>query len=158
MPVGIVQVMNNTNKTLHYKNNESGHTINLDPKSHDCCNNCTIPCSDFYDDTVPYKSSNHIDAWLDDGIKVEISDDDWKFYVCGPAAYSKESEGNRYGSLANGGKYILRVDKVDDGKSQNAGITIYKYDAAYKSCDGCVGATLISDAEVCVGTLLMHIL
>ena len=52
----------------------------------------------------------------------------------------------------------MRVDKVDDGKSTNAGITIYNYDDTYKSSDGCVGATLISDADVCVGTLLMNIL
>jgi len=158
MPVGIVQVMNNTKYTLHYKNNESGHTIDLDPKSQDCCDNNTIPCSDFYDDTVPYKSSDHIDVWLDNGTKIEISDVGWQFYLNGPAANTKVSEGDQYGSLDNGGQYILRVDKVDDGKSINAGITIYKYARRYKSSDGCVGATLISDADVCVGTLLMNIL
>ncbi|KAJ4480215.1 hypothetical protein J3R30DRAFT_3470360 [Lentinula aciculospora] len=61
MPIGIIQVMNNTSRTLHYRNLESGHTITIKPKTEQYENHGWIPTSIFHDDTVPYYGSNKIE-------------------------------------------------------------------------------------------------
>lgn len=158
MPIGIVQVMNNTSRALHYKNNESGHKIDIDPKTDQYEDEGLIPSSNFYDDTVPYKSSDHIDVWLgDDGTKVKIADDNWRFYINGPVDYTSERSELWRGSLDNGGQYILRVDEVNDGGYTYAAITIYKYEDKYNVSASYIALQLIQQAGPVVALVLMAI-
>ncbi|KIJ59622.1 hypothetical protein HYDPIDRAFT_170696 [Hydnomerulius pinastri MD-312] len=157
MPVGIVQVMNNTSRTLHYHNLESGHNININPKTQQYENDGWIPSSNFHDDRVPFRSSNHIKVWLDNGPAVEISDDNWKFCIVGPVNYSSETAVYRCGSLDHGGKYILRLDGVDDGKTKNCGLTFLKYEDKYQVTAGHIASQLIQHAAPLVALVLMAI-
>jgi hypothetical protein len=159
MPIGIVQVMNNTSRTLHYHNLESCHTIHINPKTQQNGNDGSwIPSSNFYDDTVPFSSSNHIRIWFDkpDAV-VKISDDNWRFRLVGPVPYPSESVEDWYGSMSNGDKFILRMDEVQSGKTMNCGLTILKYEDKYKVTGGSIASQLIQHAVPVVALVLFAI-
>ena len=157
MPVGIVQVMNNTSRTLHYNNLESGRKIDIPPKSQQHESNGWIPSSNFYDDRVPWRSSNHINVWLDNGPMVEISDDNWQFSIVGPVPHTGERAEARYGSLSNGGKYILRLDNVDHGAANHCSFTFLAYDDKYRVGAGYIASQVIQHAVPVVALVLMAI-
>src|SRR6188768_1105089 len=157
MPVGIVQVMNNTSRTLHYENLESGHKIDIDPRTYQYDHNGWIPSSRFHDDTVPFRGSNHINVWLNNGPKVEISDNSWKFCLVGPVSYANERAESSYGSLVNGGQYILRLDEINDGWTTNCGFTFLKYEDKYKVTGKYVASQVIQHAVPIIAIVLMAI-
>lgn len=113
MPVRIVQVTNNTNHTLHYHNNETGHNILISPKTEDGM----IPTSDYHDDTVPFSDKNNIIVKLDDGLAVEISDHNGELRVVGPINGTGEREDTKFDTLEDGGQYVLRVDEGGEEKT-----------------------------------------
>lgn len=157
MPVGIVQVMNNTSRTVHYHNLESGHKIDIKPKTYQYENNGWIPSSNFYDDTIPFSSSSRIEVKLDNGPIVDISDHDWKFRMVGPVDGTGERAEAEYGSLKNGGQYILRLDEVDDGRVKRCAFSFLEYEDKYKVTAGYVAAQLIQHAAPVVALILMAI-
>lgn len=157
MPVGIVQVMNNTSRTVHYHNLQTGHKIDIIPKTDQYENNDWIPSSNFHDDTVPYTSTSHIEVKLDDGPVVDISDHNWKFHMVGPVDGTSEREEAEYGSLTNGGKYILRLDEVDDGRVKRCAFSFLQYEGKYKVTAGYIAAQLIQHAAPVVALVLMAI-
>lgn len=123
MPVGIVQVLNNTSHTLRYHNLESRWRFDLPPTPSDQpegpMRSKYIVSSAFHDDTVPFHNSNHISIWFDDTTDsrhtIEISDDNWRFRVAGIiAGQGTKIDALPYGSsLTNGGQYMLKVDEYE---------------------------------------------
>jgi len=161
MPVGIVQVMNNTSQTLNYENLESGHLITVPAKTQQYENDeGWIPSSNFYDDGVPFYGSSHIRIWLgdqgaDNSPKAQISDDNWKFHIIGPAPFTSEQFEGTYGSLSNGGQYIMRVDEQKDALSLNVALSFLKYEAQYKVTVGWAVLQTIQNAAPIVAVVLM---
>src|SRR4051812_24149117 len=102
MPVGIVQVMNNTSYMLYYNNLESGYTFHIPPKTQQYENDRLIPSSKFYDDTLPWYNSNrpdkHIEIKINDVI-AKISEKHAKFNIITPVDDLQEGQ---YGSMYNG--------------------------------------------------------
>ncbi|KIL58325.1 hypothetical protein M378DRAFT_333223 [Amanita muscaria Koide BX008] len=158
MTVSIVQVMNNTSRTLHYHNLKNGKKIDIGPKTQQFENNAWIPSSNFYDDEVPSYSSGHsINVWLENGPTLEITDDKWRFRIVGPVAYTNERAEDWYGTLTSGGQYILRVDEVDDGRSKNCGLSFLTYEDKYRVTAGYIASQLIQHAAPITGMVLMAI-
>jgi len=159
MVIAIVQVMNNTSKTLHYYNHETQRSLEVKQKTQQYEKRGWIPSSSFHHDQVPYRCSGfHIDIWLGDaGPRAEIQDDDWKFRIAGPVSYSRKKIVDRYGSLISDGHYILRVDEVRDGRVRNAAFTFLEYRHEFKSVDGHVASRTIQQAAVVVGLVLLTI-
>ncbi|CAB4494533.1 hypothetical protein RhiirA5_356255 [Rhizophagus irregularis] len=156
MPVGIVQVMNNTGFKLYYNNIESGRTFEIDPKTQQYENYGWIPCSDFYDDTLPYASSGkHIKIQLNNYTPMKISDNNWKFKIVGPTGPSGEETEDWYGSLRNGDKYIIRLDEVKDNYGSKFSIMAYEYEDKYKSTGGHIVSQIIQHAAAAFGIVLM---
>ncbi|KAM6503847.1 hypothetical protein JOM56_000790 [Amanita muscaria] len=158
MTVSIVQVMNNTSRTLHYRNLKTGQQIDINPKTQQFENDGWIPSSDFHDDEVPSRSSIwHINVWLNNGPTVEITDEKWQFRIVGPVAYTNERAEDWYGTLTSGGQYILRVDEIDDGRSKNCGLSFLKYEDKYRVTAGYIASQLIQHAAPITGMILMAI-
>lgn len=88
---------------------------------------------------------------------MEISDDNWKFRIVGPVDGTSERTEARYGSLVNGGKYILRVDEVNDGKAKWCSFTFLAYEERYKVTVGHIASRLIQHASPIVALVLMSI-
>jgi transcription elongation factor len=156
MGVGIVQVINNTSTKLQYKNSETSHEFTVRAKEKDDAVHCQMPCSDYHDDTVPWRSSNKdIAIWQSTGNPIRITDDNWHFYIAGTTAYTKKWEGVNCVSLPNGGTYILKIDEVDDGKSRSRSLTIYMHqDFVGNNGNGGAQSELIEQAKPVFGPLL----
>ncbi|KAJ7732315.1 hypothetical protein B0H16DRAFT_1468663 [Mycena metata] len=148
-------IINNTNSELHYENPETNHKFTLCAKDKDDNTHCQMPCSNYHDDTIPWKiTGKSIALWQSSGEKITISDDDWQFWVAGETAYTKNNEGKHYGSLGQGGKYIL---KIDDGNSKARGLTIYDYkNFVGNNGNGGAQSELIQWAVPNVATLLFE--
>ncbi|TDL20799.1 hypothetical protein BD410DRAFT_899300 [Rickenella mellea] len=157
MVVYIVQVMNNTSRTLHYHNLESDKKIDIQPKTVRYENNGWIPCSKYYKDAVPYKATNHINVRLNNGPTAEISDDRWKFGIVGPVSYTNTREEYRVGDLKSGGQYMMRVDEIHDGRETNVGFTFYEYEDKYKVTATYITLQLIQQLGPVVALVLMAI-
>ncbi|KDR84640.1 hypothetical protein GALMADRAFT_1341196 [Galerina marginata CBS 339.88] len=106
MPIGLVEVANNTAHTVHYKNQESGWEFSVQPKTAQYENNGWVPTSPFHNDTIPYKSSNRsIIVTIDNGHQVAITDDYYKIRTIGNSRPEQWT-----GSFDNGDKFVLRID------------------------------------------------
>lgn len=109
MPVGIVEVMNNTGGILHYTNQESGYKFDLNPTSKTYGDGGYISTSKYKDDTVPYKSSGRkIIVTIDGGRQFSLCDDYYKFSIIGNSEAEKWT-----GSFGNGSRFVMKVDDDD---------------------------------------------
>lgn len=161
MTVSIVQVMNNTSRTLNYNNLVTGYKFDIAPKTQQYENDGWIPSSNFHDDTVPAydysEPTSHIELKLDNGPRVDISEDDSRFRIVGPVDGTSERAEDWYGSLESGGQYILRVDEVNDGQAKRAGLSFLKYEDKYKVSAGYIVSQVIQHAGPLVALVLMAI-
>ncbi|KDR77668.1 hypothetical protein GALMADRAFT_209946 [Galerina marginata CBS 339.88] len=151
MPVGIVEVVNNTNGVLHYQNTESGYSFTVNPKTHIASDSDGwIPKSVFHDDTVPYDSSGKfINIWIGDGPKLQITDSDWQFLVRGPSDFVGHMGTTRIGSLSNGGQYIV---KVDPDLGTDAQLSFIKYEKSkFQTTDA---GQVISNTYLTLGEMI----
>jgi len=132
MTITIVQVINSTHLTLRYHNLESGHKINVDPATPQHHQNSWIPCSNYYEDTVPFRSSNHINIRFSestDGSPVEISDDNWRGCFRGIDAYSRQMKEERtINPLVNKGRYVLWVHEYGYKERPVEEVGAFEYD------------------------------
>ena len=161
MTVEIVQVVNNTAYTLYYHNTESGHGDTVYAKSQDQENKNNIPSSNYYNDTLPYSSADNnkfLELTLDSYGPIKVQDDNWRFKVTAPVDYEKGNvEKSQYGSLDDLGKYIIRVDTVQDGYNKYCSLTILKYEDKYKVTAGYIASQLIQQAAPIVALVLLAI-
>jgi len=158
MPVSIVQVMNNTTRTLHYYNRESGHGFDLDPKPEYYINDGLIPCSNYYDDQVPSQKSGQIAVKMGDGPNAQISDDNLQFciagfFICGGSWYAED----RFGPLDNGGKYILRLDEFASPGCGSFSLTFLLYEDQFRVTRRYIDCQSIQHAVPAVTAILMDL-
>lgn len=159
MPVGIMQVLNNTSSNIHYNNKESGHNFDLGAKTEQYENNGWIPSSGTKDDTLPWYDSGRDDKHIE--IKVgtallKLSERDSQFYYI----YSVDhGSAEKYlGSLTNGGQYVVRFDGVKEPSgNQELSVSIYYYQDKLKTGSGYVFASLLQNVSANVASILMSI-
>lgn len=157
MTVYIVQVVNNTSRTVHYRNLETGHKVDIEPKTDQYENNDWIPSSNYHDDAVPHWKSSHIEVKLDDGPVVDLSDNNGKFRMVGPVEGTSERAASEYGSQSRSGQYILKLDEVHDGLVKSCGFTFLEYEDKFKVTAGHVASQLIQQAAPVIAMVLMAI-
>ena len=158
MVVSIVEIANNTSRTVNYHNLESGYEVAIPPKTQQYENNDWVPSSDFKDDWVPYKDSSHIEVWLDNGPTVEISDDDYQFYMVGPTPGTSERSESWHAFDHDVGRFILRLDEVqNDNGETDCGFTFLKYEDDDYVDAGYITSQLLQAAAVVVPIVLMAI-
>ncbi|KDR77659.1 hypothetical protein GALMADRAFT_138730 [Galerina marginata CBS 339.88] len=157
MPVGIVEVINNTTGLLHYQNLKSGYTFTLPPLSHaQADSDAWLPKSTFHDDTVPYKSSGkYINVWINNGPKVEISDDNWMFSLVVPTDNLDKAE-KKVASLSNGGQYILKVDQAA-WKQGSVDFIKYEYSKFQATDAGFVISQTLLQSSPTIGQALLDL-
>ncbi|KDR77655.1 hypothetical protein GALMADRAFT_209935 [Galerina marginata CBS 339.88] len=162
MPVGIVEVINNTTGVLHYQNEESGYTFPpINPLSHFSGGvDAWLPKSTFHDDRVPFRSSGKfINVWINDGPKMQISDNDWHFSVIGPFEHSVDRVESRVGvdGLCNGCQYILKVDQAG---AKQAYFDFIKYERSkFQTTDaGQVISNTLLETTPTIGQALLDII
>lgn len=124
MPVGIVEVMNNTGSVLHYYNQQTGVKFDVQPTALTYGDHGYISTSPYQDDTVPLKGSNRkIIIQVDNnGPQFAVCDDWYKFSVIG----NGKSEAWT-GSFSNGDQFVMRVDDHD--------VKFVKYDQGLRAND-----------------------
>ena len=159
MVVAIVQVANNTSRTANYYNTESEYQAPpISPKTDYYENNNWVPSSDFKDDWVPYKGSGYIEVWLDDGPKVQISDDNYQFYMVGPTPGTSERSESWHAFDRGVGRFILRLDEVQGSNGEkDCGFTFLKYEDDDNVTVGYIAYGVLQAAAVVVPIVLMAI-
>ncbi|KAF8957608.1 hypothetical protein BDZ97DRAFT_1762864 [Flammula alnicola] len=164
MPVAIVQVVNNTSRTVNYQNTRTGYKISVPPRPTQWNPNW-LPSSSFSNDTTPFRGTGRVEVWLSEpgdntkkGPTVEISDHNWQFSMVGPVSYSQPQTRveSWHGNLSNGGQYILRLDEAYDGRTRCA-FTFLRYRNWLKFESGYITSQSLGEAAVVAGLILMAI-
>jgi hypothetical protein len=161
MPVGIAQLLNNTNFKLHYHNTESKLEFDVPVKTTQYENNGWIPSSDTTDDTLPWYNDDDpedhiIRIKVGDNQDLKFSEKDAKFRVSYPTSNGYETIS--MGGLDNGARYVIRLDeslRLDSGSILS--VSIYKYDDTLKASSGYIAASLLLSAGTVVAAALMAI-
>ncbi|KAK3376523.1 hypothetical protein B0T24DRAFT_526644 [Lasiosphaeria ovina] len=153
MPVGIMQIPNNTKSTIHYHNLESGYQFALAAKTQKYEKDGWIPSSKTKDDMLPWYDASRSDKHIEINVghaQLKLSESDAQFY------YSMY-----LGRLTNGGKYVVRFDggvEAPVGK-QDLALTIYNYEGDKLSTgSGYILATLLHHTSANVANILADIL
>jgi len=137
MPVGVVQVINDTSRTLNYHNTETGKKISVPPKVTKLQEDGLIPSSDYYDDTVPFQSSGHIKISLDNAPGVEISDKDWRLSFRN--AVNEDPKVSLSLNFDNGDKFMLYVGEV---WKERPVLFVFKFEDKCKADGGHIAVNL----------------
>lgn len=161
MPVGIMQVLNNTTSTISYNNRESEYTFTLGAKAQQYENDGYIPSSDTKDDTLPWYDANRDDKCIEIQVGtalLKLSERDAQFYV----SYWVDQGGDAsmsLGSLTNGGRYVVRFDGVKQPNGRHElSVTIYNYQDKLATGAGYIVASLLYHISANVAAILMAIL
>ena len=159
MPVGIMQVLNNTSSTIRYHNYESGHKFELKAKTQQYENDGWIPSSDTKNDTLPWYDSNRNDKHIEIKVgtaQLKLSERDAQFYY---VYWVDHGDVEKYlGRLTNGARYVVRFDGVQepDG-SRGLSVSIYNYEDKLETTLGYVAASLLHNISANVASVLMAI-
>ncbi|KAE8390150.1 hypothetical protein ETB97_009053 [Aspergillus alliaceus] len=146
MPVGIMQVVNNTDLKVTYHNFESGYHVEVNPKVAPWGGGEEVlPSSKVKDDTVPWFDAHnpkkHIQIQVGKA-QYKLSERDGHFHL---RYWDHDLELVRnLGELTNGGQYILRfdLDRSPDARKELV-ITIHDYPYGDRNYKGVVTANLL---------------
>lgn len=128
MPVGIMQILNNTDTDITYHNRESGYKTFVKRKTNKYQAENLIPSSPAKDDTLPWYDPERDDKHIDIKVgarEIRLSEHNANFLFSN-AKGAKVS----LGKLGNGVKYVVRFDDTwRPNKKKGLAVTIYIYDS-----------------------------
>ena len=162
MPIWITHALNNTSHGLNYwwhHAQRSEEAFSHVPARRPNDNPDLLPSSPYHPQEVPFKQNTPIKVWFTDerdDNTIKIADDNYKFSITGKVAeHPTQMASRRYGTLKDGGSYILRFDEVYYGAHKRCLVTIYEYEDRCKPKDGSVRIDDIEYAVVTVGMVMM---
>jgi len=153
MPVGIMQVLNDTSSPIDYHNRESDYKFTLKAKTQQQVTEGRIPSSDTRDDTLPWYDADHSEKHIEikvGTVQLHLSERDSQFYI-----NAVNGDAMNIGRLTNGGRYVVRFYVKTLNGSQELAVTIYNYDEKLKTGSGYVYASLLNDISANVASISM---
>jgi hypothetical protein len=130
MPVGIMQVLNNVNAGVGYRNGESAHSFSLPIQTLEKVKEGVLPSSKSWDDKLPWYNLNddtkHIEFTVGNA-RLRLCEHKGQFrfdYLVEKSWFAKS-----FGTVFNAEKYVLKLDGYQTQKGgQGLSVIFYKYD------------------------------
>jgi len=159
MPVGIMQVLNNTSTGLAYLNHESRHSFILGAATPQQETDRLVPSSITKDDTLPwYDAKNdekHIQILVGNA-NIKLSERDAQFYF--EYQFEKSWTSKSLGALSNGGQYVVKFDgALKRNGSQELSVTIYHYDTKLSASGDPIPLELLHKVPANVASINLQI-